>query len=203
MDLKLKTLLTETSAMRRASPAQRQPWGSPPPPQGWYAYLAFTLLSLNAFSLLMVALLSGMAWAQAAAGAPAPADVDPMQLLQAIFDGVHNGNGWLAAGPALALVVWALRKYDTKIPVIGPKVDAFLNQPLVAFLLPAVLSAAMGLFGALAQHLPIGAALLTALKVAGAAAFTFLAAKNAAEQVKGAQVAGAAAAKDPGPTLGA
>jgi hypothetical protein len=116
---------------------------------------------------------------------------------------VQDGNGWLAAGPALTLVVWALRKYDLAIPVIGPKLDAFLNQPLVAFLLPAVLSALTGLFGALAQHLPIGAALLTALKVAGTSAFTFLLAKNAAEQVKGAQAAGAAAAKDPGPTLGA
>jgi hypothetical protein len=165
--------------------------------------LRLDMLSLAVHLFALGALFwSAVAFAQAA-GAPAAAAVDPTQLLAQIFDGVHNGNGWLAAAPALTLVVWALRKYDMKIPVIGPKVDAFLNQPLVAFLLPAVLSALTGLFGALAQHLPLGAALLTALKVAGGAAFTFLLAKNAAEQVKGAQAAGAAAAKDPGPTLGA
>ena len=109
----------------------------------------------------------------------------------------------VSAGPAATLVVFLLRKYDTKIPKVGPAIDGFLNQPMVAFMLPAVLSAAMGLFGALAQHLPLGPALLTALKVAGTSVFTFMLAKNAAEQVKGAQAAGVAAAKDPGPTLGA
>jgi hypothetical protein len=161
------------------------------------------LLVEAAVAGVMTFLFAGMAFAQAAAGAPAGAELDPMLLLQQIFDAVHNGNGWLAAGPTLTLVVFLIRKYDTKIPKVGPALDAFLNEPLVAFMLPAVLSAAVGLFGALGQHLPVGPALLTALKVAGTAAFTFLLAKNTAEQINGAQAAGTAAAKNPGPTLGA
>lgn len=166
------------------------------------SFILSALVFCAALKLAVFLFLPAVAFAQAAGAAP-PAAVDPMQLLQAIFDGVHNGNGWMVAGPALTLVVWALRKYDTLIPIIGPKVDAFLNQPLVAFLLPAVLSALTGLFGSLAQGLPLLPSMLTALKVAGAAAFTFLAAKNAAEQVKGAQAAGSAAASDPSKVLGA
>jgi hypothetical protein len=118
--------------------------------------------------------------------AQAATAVDPdMQLLAQVLDNVQNGNGWLAAGPALSLVVLLLRKYDREIPTVGPAIDRFLNQPLVAFLLPTVLSAATGLFSALAVHAPVGPAIFAALKVAGAAAFTFLLAKNGVEQMAG------------------
>lgn len=168
------------------------------------SFLVSTLMFAAALKIALLLFLPAVALAQAAGAAvPGSTEVDPMQLMAQIFDAVHNGNGWLAAGPALTLVVFLIRKYDTKIPKVGTAIDGFLNQPLVAFLLPAVLSALTGLFGSLAAHTPLGPALLTALKVAGTAAFTFLLAKNASEQVKGAQAAGTAAAKDPGPTLGA
>jgi len=146
------------------------------------SFVLSALMLLAALKLALLLFLPAVAFAQSP-GVP-PAAVDPTQLLAQIFDAVHNGNGWLAAGPALSLVVWALMKYDKSIPKVGPAIDGFLNQPLVAFMLPAVLSAATGLFGALAQHQAIGPAMLTSLKVAALAAFTFLGLKNAAEQSK-------------------
>lgn len=176
-------------------------WINPSAPRRALLYFALARLSFAAAFVCFFA--AGLAFAQEAAAAPDPAAVDPMLLVKGIVDAVQNGNGWLAAGPALTLVVFLLRKYDTKIPKIGPAIDKFLNQPLVAFLLPVGLSAITGLFSALATGSPIVPALLTALKVAGAAVLTFLMAKNAAEQVKGAKAEGVTAAADPGPTLGA
>jgi hypothetical protein len=165
------------------------------------ALLHLALAQLSFFAAGIILFASALAFAQD--GAPAAAEVDPLALVKLTIDGVQNGNGWLAAGPALTLVVFLVRKYDKLIPIVGLKIDAFLNQPLVAFALPVALSALTGLCSALAAHQPIVPALLAALKVAGAAVLTFLMAKNAAEQVKAAQAKGEVAAKDPGPTLGA
>lgn len=130
--------------------------------------------------VLAIGMLSGIALAQVPA--PAAADVDVNALLKLMLDGAQTGNWWLAAGPTLTLIVFAVRKYDKLIPVIGVKVDAFLNQPLVAFLLPVVLSALTGLTAALGSGQPIGPALLASLKVAAAATMSFMLVKNAAEQ---------------------
>jgi hypothetical protein len=103
---------------------------------------AFLHLALAQFSFIAAGVIlfaSALAFAQDAA--PMAADVDPLALVKLIIDAVQNGNGWLAAGPALTLVVFLVRKYDKLIPVVGLKLDAFLNQPLVAFLLPVILSA--------------------------------------------------------------
>lgn len=153
----------------------------------------FNVITLAApvIALLGVMLLAASAFAQAP-GAPA-ADGDWSGLLKAMLDGVQSGNWWLAAGPALTLVVWVLRKYDLLIPKVGPAIDGFLNQPLVAFALPVVLSALTGLFSALGTGQPIGPALLAAVKVAGAAMMTFLLAKNVSEQADRAGAKAAAA----------
>jgi hypothetical protein len=155
-------------------------------------------------NLWVIALAAGAAFAQAP-GSPGAADVDWVGLLKVILNGVQNGNWWLAAGPALTMTVWGLRKWDLLIPKAGPVIDRFLNQPFVAFLLPIALSGLTGLFSALATGMPIGPALLAALKVAGTAITAYVGLKKAGEQLSPApaQAAGAEAAKTPGPTLGA
>lgn len=162
---------------------------------------------MMAAAIWTIALAAGLAFAQSptVVGPPAVPDVDVLALLKAMLSGVQNGNGWLVAGPALTLVVFMVRKYDLMIPKVGPAIDAFLNRPFVAFLLPIAVSSLMGLFSALATGSPIGPALLAALKVAAAAIATYVGAKKAGEQVPvaPAQAAGAEAAKNPGPTLGA
>lgn len=175
-------------------------WIDPSLPRRALMYFAISRLSFVV--ALGCFLFAGVAFAFTVpdGGAP-PGDIDVFAMLKLILDAVENGNWWLAAGPALTLAVFFLRKYDTKIPKIGPAIDRFLNQPLVAFALPVVLSALTGLFSALATGTPVVPALLAALKVAGTAVMTFLLAKNAAEQVKGAKADGAKAAADPGPTL--
>jgi hypothetical protein len=175
-------------------------WLDPAVPRRALMYFAVARLSF--FAAFVCFFAAGIAFAQEGTPSAAP-DVDVLALVKLIVDAVQNGNGWLAAGPALTLAVFLLRKYDTKIPKVGPAIDKFLNQPLVAFALPVVLSALTGLFGALATGQPIAPALLAAVKVAGTAVMTFLLAKNTAEQVKGAKAEGAKAGADPGPTLSA
>lgn len=128
-----------------------------------------------------------------------------------IWDSIVNGKGWAAAGTVVAALVYFLRKYDTKIPKVGPQIDAFLNQPLVAFALPLVVSffgaAGTGLAASEKTGLSLKASLLPALfgalKVTGSAAFQFLLAKNASEQLAGAQASGDAAAVVAGATKAA
>jgi hypothetical protein len=118
--------------------------------------------------------------------------VDWGALLKALLENVEHGNWWLAAGPALTLVVLGLRAWDTHIPKVGPAIDAFFNQPIVAFLLPVVLSALTGLFSALGTGMPVGPALLAALKVAGTAITVYVGGKKLLEQAQGAGAAAAA-----------
>lgn len=141
--------------------------------------------------VLAFALLAGTAFAQEAAPAAA-SDVDVLGLLAKLLDAVENGNWWLAAGPALTLAVLGLKKFDQDIPRVGPAVSRFMDQPAVSFVLPTVLSGATGLFGSLATGLPIGPALLAALKVSMSAIFTYVGAKKVAEQAKAAGDAAAA-----------
>lgn len=118
------------------------------------------------------------------------------------YDSIVNGKGWAGAGTIVAALVFFLKKYDVRIPKIGPALDRFLDQPVVSFALPLVVSL-VGAFGTAIAHsqstgTPFGDAALPALwgalKVTGAATFQFLLVKNAAEQKAKAHEAGVAAA---------
>lgn len=118
---------------------------------------------------------------------------DLVPMFKALLNGVETGNWWLAAGPLLTLAVMALRKFDQNIPKVGPAISAFMDQPIVSFLLPIVLSAITGLLSALGTGMPIGPALVTAIKVAGVSIMTFVGGKKFIEQVNGAGDKAAAA----------
>jgi hypothetical protein len=87
-------------------------------------------------------------------------------------------------GPGLALGIYVLREYDTKIPKIGATIDKFLNQPFVAFSLPTVVAAVGGLATAIAAGKPIPEAVKPALELAGSAIVTYIGVKKAKEQMK-------------------
>lgn len=118
------------------------------------------------------------------------------------WDSIVNGKGWAGAGTLVAAFVYFLKKYDVKIPKIGAALDKFLDQPIVSFALPLVVSLVGGFGTAVAHAQTTGTsfgdaalpALWGALKVTGAATFQFLLVKNAAEQKAKAADAGEAAA---------
>ena len=118
-----------------------------------------------------------------------------------LYHAVVSGNWWLAMGPAVTALVFFLKKYDVKIPKVGPAIDSFLDKPVVSFALPFLVSAVGGFGTAMATGLPLVSALGAAGKVAMAAVVTYIGLKKAAESMKPAVDAGAAAAKDPGSTL--
>lgn len=161
-------------------------------------HLRYVISALAPLALLAIAFAAGLAFAQAPIESTTVVASDDLgKLAGALYEAIVKGNWWLAMGPAVTLLVFLLRRYDTKIPKVGPAIDAFLNQPMVAFSLPIVLSAIGGWGSAAASGQPVGLALLSALKVAGTSVITFLLAKNAAEQVKSAGDKAAAAVATP------
>lgn len=109
-------------------------------------------------------------------------DQTAVGVAQQIWQLVVNKQYALALGPVVALIVFALRKWDKNIPKIGPQVDAFLNQPIVAFLLPTVVAAAGGLGTALAAGKPPIDAVGSVFEAAMGAVFTYVGIKKVAEQ---------------------
>lgn len=120
------------------------------------------------------------------AGAAAVPVDEGAKLASDMFAAVAAGNGWLAAGLGVALAVWVLRNKLRRFMPAG--VMAVLDQPLVAFALPIVVSFFGGLgTAALAGPLTwpiVGATALGAVKTAAGAAFTFLLGSNVRETFK-------------------
>jgi hypothetical protein len=129
-----------------------------------------------------------VALAQLATGT-GPAPEDPGALAQQIWTMLVAKNYAAALGPVLTLIVWALRKYDLKIPKYGPAIDGFLNQPVVAFLLPTVISGLGGFATALAAHQPFTDALFAVLQASGSAIVTYIGLNKVAEQIAAGKVA--------------
>jgi hypothetical protein len=144
---------------------------------------------LFAVTLAQVAF-AAVALAQAA-GVPLT-DNQAGDTAQQFWNLVVNKNYALALGPGITLLVWALRKWDKNIPKVGPAIDAFLNQPFVAFLLPTVIAAAGGAGTALAAHKPAVDVLGAIFQAAMSAVFAYVGAKKLGEQVHAGD-AGAAA----------
>lgn len=154
----------------------------------WWKVLFFV-------SLAQVAFLASFAFA---AGVEIPTtDQQALGLFDAFVDAVFKKDWAMALGPFVALGVFGLRKYDRQIPKYGEKVDAFLNQPAVAFLLPSVVSAAGGFGTALAAHQPFSDAFKAALHVAVTAVFTYVGIKKVAEQFEAQPAPAPAAPADP------
>lgn len=128
--------------------------------------------------------LSSLAFAFDLPGAPAvPADSQGANdLAQQIWQLVVTKQYALALGPVVALIVFGLRKYDLQIPKYGPAIDKLLNQPLVAFLLPTVVSAAGGMGTALAAHKPVADVLAAVFQASMSAVFAYVGLKKIGEQ---------------------
>lgn len=145
--------------------------------------MGFTIALVGNAAVALVALMTfgaSVAWAQVASNVTPD---DPNALVQQIWGFFVTKNYAAAFGPVLTLLVWALRKYDLKIPKYGPQIDAFLNQPLVAFLLPTLISALGGFVTALAAHQPLSAALSAVFQASGSAIVTYIGLKKVGEQI--------------------
>lgn len=116
-------------------------------------------------------------------------DQGALNLGAVIWDAIVNKHYALALGPAVALVVFGLRKYDKNIPKYGAQIDAFLNKPFVAFLLPTLVAAVGGLGTAIAAGKPPLDAVKSVFEAAMSAVFVYVGVKKAAEK----QAAGEAA----------
>lgn len=119
-----------------------------------------------------------------------PTSNDALGLAQQLWQLVVTKQYALALGPVIALLVYALRKWDKLIPKYGDQIDAFLNQPVVAFALPTIVAAVGGVGTALAAHQPPLDVLKSVFEAAMSAVFTYVGLKKIAEQ----QTAGATAA---------
>lgn len=138
----------------------------------WFWILLFVATAVQSFFSL--------AFAFTAPGVPS--DDQAGEVAQQVWNLIVNKNYALAIGPGLALVVWALRKYDTKIPKVGPAIDKFLNQPFVAFLTPTVISAAAGAGTAIAAHKPYLDVLGAVFQASMSAVFAYVGLKKLGEQ---------------------
>lgn len=131
------------------------------------------------------------AWAWASSPALPATDDEAVALFRSLWSFAVEKNWASAFGPLITLIVWALRKWDEKIPKVGPAIDQFLNRPFVAFLLPTVVSAIGGFGTALLAGQPIQAALVAVWSAASSAIATYIGLKKIDESLK----AGAEAAK--------
>jgi hypothetical protein len=128
--------------------------------------------------------------------APLTENTDPLALANIVLEAVSAKNYWLLAGAGISLAVAVLRAVAAKFP----KLEAFIEQPVVTYALPIVLSFALGL-ASLALAGPVTQAGLvalafTSLKVAFTAIAGYVGIKKVAEQQAQAKVAAAAAVPD-------
>jgi hypothetical protein len=141
-------------------------------------------LSVCVVLVLFVAL---AAWAQ-----PLPAtDSEAFDLAKTLW-GLFVTKQYAAAfGPGVTLAVWALKKWDTKIPGVGPAIDKFLDQPAVSFALPVGISALGGLVTALATGHSFTDALGAVFAASSSAVTTYIGLKKLDEQFNAGEKAAA------------
>lgn len=131
------------------------------------------------------------------AAAAAATDIDVTAAANLLLKGIETGNWWLILGPAVALLVWALRE---KVAPMFPKVNEFLQQPIPALLSPVIVAFLGGLLTILAAGPVTKAALLAlipiVLKVAFTAISSFIGVKKVAEHREQAKNTAAGAVQD-------
>lgn len=136
--------------------------------------------------LLLLSLLAIPALAQdvpAPPSAPTTGDPSTDAIAQLVLRAVSTGNGWLIAGAAVAALVWVLRnKLKHLLPAT---VQAALDNPVVAFLVPILVAVAGGFVTAFVAGPITGpvvvSVLLDAVKVSAASALAFLGGANVKE----------------------
>jgi hypothetical protein len=137
--------------------------------------------TLMAFSVGIIFAVAFSAFAQPVAPTIPTTDAGAVDIVSQLWNLIVSKNYAAAFGPALTLIVWALKKWDTKIPKIGPAIDVFLNRPFVSFLLPTAISAIAGIGSALYMHQPLSAALGSVLSMSSSAIMTYIGLKKLTE----------------------
>lgn len=151
--------------------------------QFWWKLLFLTTLVQMLFTL-------GIAF-----GFDVPADITNEHAqsgFEAFTRAIVTGDYWACVGPALLIVVWAVKKWDQDIPRIGPAVSKFMDNPLVSYATPFVLSMGAGLSTSLAAGIPFKEALPATFKIAMEAITLYVGGKKFAEQRAAGQAAAAA-----------
>lgn len=105
----------------------------------------------------------------------------PEALARIAYDAVVARDWWLLASAAVLAVVFALRTWGGRLPLVGPRLAPWLAHPVVSWALPILSSSLAALVTALVSGQPIGAGLLAALKVAGFAVMAYVGVRKVAE----------------------
>lgn len=127
------------------------------------------LRSLFFVGAIMVAFLVLVAASALGQGAPTPdvGTLDPVAFLKLIFDAIQNKNWGAVASIVVVLFVWAVRKFDAKLPVVGPYVDRALNTKIGGWVFNFATVAAGALGTAVLAGQPITWALLGGVATVG------------------------------------
>lgn len=152
-----------------------------------------------AMTLIVVQFGISVAFAFNVPGSALPTDGEQaFDLFGMLWKFIVEKNYAAAAGPALTLIVWGLKKYDLvifnalKLPKVATAVDTFLDKPFVSFLLPTVIAGVTGGVTALVTGHSFVDALNAIWQTSSTAIATYVGLKKAAEQLDAGKTAAAA-----------
>lgn len=171
-------------------------WLEPELPRRALMYFAISRLCfvLAAFLILFAA---GIAFAQETTAVPLQDDAG--QLARVLLESITAGNWGLVAAAAVVLVIWLVRRFGKSVFPASSKV---LDHPVAAWALPSVAAMLGAVITSAVGGVPLSAGLFVKAALEGLAANGIFNGMKKAAEMK-AQTAGAQAAQDPGPTLGA
>lgn len=147
-------------------------------------------VSLVNCAVFAVALWAGFAFADGAVALPTTDD-QALGLATTLWQFMVEKKYAAMAGPGLTLAVWALKKWDTKIPKVGPVIDKFLDKPMVSFALPTVIAAVGGFVTSLATGHSFTDALGAVYAASSSAITTYIGLRKLEEQLSAGKAAAA------------
>lgn len=124
-----------------------------------------------------------------------PVQDNPAALAQFILDAIASKQWWVVASAGVLLITWGVRNFGVKL---FPKLQGFLEHPVVSWAMPSVLALIGGIVVTLTSGKPVVALDLVGevLKVAFGAIAMFVGAKKIAEARADGKAAAAAAVTD-------
>lgn len=137
------------------------------------------------FSLFLVPM---VAFAQAVVD-PSTGDVNLTSLATTLYNAIVHKQWWILAAAAVLGIVYLMRKYGG---LIHGKVGAFLQNPIVSWLLPVLVACVGEILTALLAGKPITDGLEAAFKIAATAVFAYVGKKQIAEHVEASKAAAVA-----------
>lgn len=148
-------------------------------------FVANLFASLSPAVAIWIALLASIALAQPEASPVVPDVITPLindpQVIdasKAIYNGFVNKQWGFVGFAFLIILVSMVRHFGRRV---SPKLGVFLDNPIVAWLLPTAISMLGAVLGSLLAGQPIQAALLAGVNTAALAIATFVGVKKVQE----------------------